>query len=360
MGIRQATKSLASRGHPLSDNMFQLDVLNNGSGPKYESTPFKTTLKLNGYDRIEPASIEILQINVGKKCNQSCAHCHVDAGPDRREEISRDILIKCLELVDKLNITTVDITGGAPELHPDFKWFVSECSARQLHIIDRCNLTIIVSNHKYNELPHFFATHNVHLICSLPHFNKLRTDQQRGDGVFEDSIRALKMLNDVGYGKSDATLILDLVHNPSGAFLPGDQSSLEKEFKQQLRRKYNIEFSSLYSITNLPISRFLDYLIESGNETQYMEALMNAFNPATIKHLMCRNTLSVSYDGYLYDCDFNQMLDLKIATADNHISTFNVDTFYKRNIVVNQHCYGCTAGAGSSCGGQTIESEKVR
>jgi radical SAM/Cys-rich protein len=218
--------------------------------------------------------------------------------------------------------------------------------------MNRCNLTIIMANPKYHDLPEFFAKHNVHVISSLPYFTKTRTDSQRGDGVFEDSIEALKMLNAVGYGVEGSGLILDLVYNPSGAFLPGHQASLEHEFKQQLARRYGIVFNHLFVITNLPINRYLDYLIESGNYTEYMTALVDAFNPATVAGLMCRFTLSISWDGYIYDCDFNQMLDLKVASASKHINDFDLDELMQRNIVLNQHCYGCTAGAGSSCGGE--------
>jgi radical SAM/Cys-rich protein len=217
--------------------------------------------------------------------------------------------------------------------------------------MNRCNLTIIESNPKYNDLPHFFASNKVHVISSLPYFTKLRTDSQRGDGVFEDSIKALKRLNEVGYGIADSDLKLDLVYNPSGAFLPGNQSSLEAEFKRQMKTRYNIDFHNLLVITNLPISRFLDYLIESNNYASYMEELINAYNPTTIDNLMCKYTLSISWDGYIYDCDFNQMLDLKINGKVKHIDDFDIEELMNRDILFNQHCYGCTAGAGSSCGG---------
>ncbi|MEM1359408.1 MAG: DUF3641 domain-containing protein, partial [Bacteroidota bacterium] len=190
-----------------------------------------------------------------------------------------------------------------------------------------------------------------HVVSSLPYFSKKRTDGQRGDGVFEDSIKALQLLNEVGYGKLGSGLILDLVFNPSGAYLPGKQETLQAEFKRQLDRKYGIQFNYLFAITNLPVARFLDYLLDTGNYEEYMQKLVDAYNPATVEGLMCRNTVSVSWDGYLYDCDFNQMLDLKVAAKGQHISTFNVDELRKRNIVLNQHCYGCTAGAGSSCTG---------
>ena len=215
-------------------------------------------------------------------------------------------------------------------------------------------MTILQANKKYYDLPDFFAENNVHLISSLPYFTKTRTDSQRGDGVFEDSIAALKALNKRGYGMEGNGLILDLVYNPTGAYLPGDQHSLEREFKSQLKRRYDIEFNNLYAITNLPISRFLDYLLESGNYEDYMISLIDAFNPSTLDGLMCRYTLSISWDGYIYDCDFNQMLDLKVASPIKHINDFDLDELMNRDIIVNQHCYGCTAGAGSSCGGEVV------
>ena len=290
MAIRQASKSLSTRQHPLSDTMIQLEILNHQNQHVSDLPDFKDSLAHHGHFPLRPASLEVLQVNIGKKCNQSCAHCHVDAGPDRTEQMSRPHLERCLDIIDAHKITTVDITGGAPELNPNFQWFVEECSKRKCHVIDRCNLTIIVSNSRFHSLPDFFAKNNVHLICSLPHFNRLRTDHQRGEGVFNDSIKALKMLNERGYGLPGSGLLLDLVHNPSGAFLPGDQASLEAEFKRQLKRQYEIEFNHLFCITNLPVSRYLEYLVDSGNLEQYMQALIESFNPATIQHLMCRNT----------------------------------------------------------------------
>jgi len=277
-----------------------------------------------------------------------------DAGPDKkRENMSREDLERCLEIIQNTpSIKTVDITGGAPEMHPHFRWFVEECRKAGKQVWDRCNLTIIQANKKYHDLPKFLADNQVVVVSSLPYFSKSRTDSQRGDGVFEDSIKSLQQLNAVGYGKEGTGLQLDLVYNPSGAFLPDAQETLEAEFKRQLKRKYDIEFNSLYAITNLPVSRFLDYLVESGNYEEYMEQLVDAFNPMTVEGVMCRNTISVSWDGYLHDCDFNQMLDLKVAAKGQHINDFNEAELMKRNIVLNQHCYGCTAGAGSSCGGE--------
>lgn len=349
MGVKQRTKSLKRSNNSLADTFVQLNVLN---GNEMVDAKFEKFVDKVGY-KIKPSQVEIFQINIGKLCNQTCAHCHVDAGPDRKEEnMDKSTLEKCLAIIKEHNIPTVDITGGAPEMNAYFRWFVEECSKMGVRVMNRCNLTIIKANPKYEDLPQFFAKHNVHIISSLPYFTKKRTDNQRGDGVFEDSIAALKALNDVGYGIKGTGLQLDLVYNPSGAYLPGDQMSLESEFKRQLDRRFGIQFNSLFAITNLPVARFLDYLIESGNYERYMTELVEAFNPSTVQGLMCRNTLSVSWDGYIYDCDFNQMLDLKVASKSQHIDDFDMKALMGRDVVLNQHCYGCTAGAGSSCGGE--------
>ncbi len=357
MGIKQRSKSLKSRGEELSNTFYQLEVLNgkelaSQSFPNFSEKVAETT----SFSSLSPKAAEILQINIGKLCNQTCTHCHVDAGPDRKEEqMSRKHLEKCLRILESMpSIHTVDITGGAPEMNEHFRWFVEECTQRGKKVMDRCNLTIIMANPKYQDLPQFFAQHKVHVVSSLPYYNKKRTDSQRGDGVYEDSIQALQLLNGVGYGQEDTHLKLDLVYNPAGAFLPGDQINLEQEFKRQLSRKHNIVFNQLYAITNLPISRFLDYLLSSGKYEEYMSTLVEAYNPSTVEGLMCRNTVSISWDGYIYDCDFNQMLDLKVACSSRHIDDFDPEALSKRNIVLNQHCYGCTAGAGSSCGGEIV------
>ena len=236
-------------------------------------------------------------------------------------------------------------------MNPAFRWFVEEIKKLDKHVIVRCNLTIILANKKYFDLPQFYKLHQVEVVSSLPFYTQDRTDRQRGNGVFEDSIKALKMLNEVGYGMEDTGLILNLVYNPAGAFLPPIQATLEKEFKTVLFDKYQISFNQLFAITNLPISRFLDYLLQTGNYEKYMEKLVTAYNPVAAANVMCRNTISVGWDGYLYDCDFNQMLDLKLAGTGNHIAHFNTQQLNNRNILIGQHCYGCTAGAGSSCGG---------
>lgn len=362
MSIHQKSKSLQARGHELAATFVQLQVLNDGALTAEAAIPtFAERLAQAGYPALRPTAPAIFQINIGKKCNQSCAHCHVDAGPDRQEMMSRANLEKCLAILAESPIAVVDITGGAPEMHPDFRWFVAACARLGKKVMNRCNLTIIEANPKYADLPEFFAKQGVHVVSSLPYFSKLRTDAQRGDGVFEDSIKALRRLNAVGYGAADSGLVLDLVYNPSGAFLPGSQTSLEREFKAQLGRRYQIVFNRLLVITNMPISRFLEYLLASNNYAEYMDTLVKAFNPAAIEGLMCRNTISVSWDGYLYDCDFNQMLDLPLElgapvpdqpTARPHLDQLDWALLAQRQIVVNQHCYGCTAGAGSSCGGE--------
>lgn len=349
---KEKKMSLQGQHHTLSSTARQLTVLENGDHSK-----FADQLNIIGKLPLQPSAIDTLQVNLGKMCNQVCKHCHVDAGPDRKEIMSRHTMQLCLDALDRSDIAIVDLTGGAPEMNPEFRWFVEELSKRNVHIMVRCNLTIILANKKYHDLPTFFSKHKVEVISSLPHFSARRTNAQRGNGVFEKSIKALHMLNEVGYGQPDSDLKLNLVYNPSGAFLPADQQGLENEFKSKLRQDHQIEFNHLFAITNLPISRFLDYLIASDNYEDYMQKLIDAFNPAAVDGVMCRNTLSVGWDGYLYDCDFNQMLDLKLNNrSPEHIRDFDLTRLTKRNIILNNHCYGCTAGAGSSCGG-TLTNE---
>ncbi len=354
MSIHQLTKSLSARGDKLADTFFQLKVLNGTERTSAHFQSFQTKIAEAGFPDLRPTKIDIFQLNIGKLCNQTCGHCHVDAGPDKKvENMSRETLEICLDILSKYDIQTVDITGGAPEMNAHFRWFVEECRKLDKTVMNRCNLTIVQANKKYHDLPEWFAANQVHIVSSLPYFSKGRTDAQRGDGVFEDSIKTLNQLNAVGYGIENTGLLLDLVYNPSGAYLPAAQDGLEREFKSQLKRRYNVEFNRLFAITNMPISRFLDYLLESDNYESYMNELVNAFNPAAVSGVMCRNTISVSWDGYLYDCDFNQMLNLKVKDVrTQHISTFNYEWLSNREIVLNQHCYGCTAGAGSSCGGE--------
>ncbi|MCX6319991.1 MAG: arsenosugar biosynthesis radical SAM protein ArsS [Bacteroidetes bacterium] len=350
-------KSLKAQQHILSDVHRQLEILEKGNNDKgaYLLVPFQQKLEESGLFPLTPLGTEILQVNVGKMCNQVCRHCHVDAGPDRKEIMTRQTMQECLDVIDKdSSIRTVDLTGGAPELNPDFRWFVEEIRKRGRHIIVRCNLTIILSNKRFYDLPDFFKANQIEVVSSLPFYTRDRTDRQRGDGVFEDSIKALQMLNAVGYGLEGSELKLNLVYNPAGAFLPPSQAALEKEFKLALKKDFGISFHALFAITNLPISRFLDYLLESGNYEKYMEKLLAAYNPNAAANVMCRNTISVSWDGYIYDCDFNQMLDMKVDCMSKHISSYDPHVLSKRSIVVNQHCFGCTAGAGSSCGGTVV------
>ncbi|MFB3111645.1 MAG: arsenosugar biosynthesis radical SAM (seleno)protein ArsS [Gemmatimonadales bacterium] len=315
---------------------------------------FKEALAQSSLYPLRATGVDILQINVGKKCNQTCRHCHVDAGPDRTEMMPREVMEKCLEVLATTDIPTVDITGGAPELHPDFRELVARSRAIGKHVMDRCNLTILLLPN-YSKLPEFFAEHQVEVICSLPHYRAKQTDSQRGDGVFDESIEALGRLNAVGYGKPGSGLVINLVMNPVGAFLPGNQTSLEREWKRELEHRHGIVFNNLYTITNMPISRFLEWLEESDNLEGYMSRLVNAFNPGAARGVMCRNTLSVGWDGQLYDCDFNQMLELGVAgDVPRSILDFDIAQFRHRKIVVGPHCFGCTAGAGSSCGGATV------
>ncbi len=297
--------------------------------------------------------IEIFQINVGKKCNQTCRHCHVDAGPDRTEVMSREVMDQCLAVLSHTDIPTVDITGGAPELHPDFCELVERLTSMGKKVIDRCNLTILLLPN-YRHLPEFFARHGIEVTCSLPYYREKQTDAQRGAGVFEESIEALKRLNAAGYSQGNG-LVLNLVTNPVGAFLPGNQASLERQWKRELGQRYGITFDNLYTITNMPISRFLEWLDETDNLEQYMARLLDAFNPGAASGVMCRNTLSVGWDGRLYDCDFNQMLELDLAPdLPATIFDFDLELLRNRRITVGPHCFGCTAGAGSSCGGVIV------
>jgi radical SAM/Cys-rich protein len=346
-------KSLKATGNQLADPAFQLTVLRQDVAEAGHLPRFADKLAGAGLWPLRPLAPEVLQINVGKMCNQVCKHCHVDAGPDRKEIMTRETMQLCLNALAQTDIPTVDLTGGAPEMNPDFRWFVEQLAGLGRQVLVRCNLTIIVANKKYHDLPEFFRQHGVEVVSSLPFYSADKTDRQRGDGVFADSIRALQMLNAVGYGQPGSGLVLNLVYNPAGAFMPGPQAALEQQFKRALSKDFGIVFNHLFAITNIPVSRFLDYLIESKNYAGYMEKLVTSFNPTAAAGVMCRNTLSVSWDGGLYDCDFNQMLELPVASPARHIRDFDAAALAQRAIVVNQHCYGCTAGAGSSCGGTT-------
>ncbi len=351
--------TLQRRRDPLALPQHQLDAL---AAVDLANSPhqgdFATTLAAQGWSTLQPAKIEIFQINIGKLCNMTCRHCHVDAGPDRTQEnMDRDTIDACLQALDRTGAHTVDITGGAPELNPHFRYLVNQCVDRGKRVIDRCNLTVLLLP-RMQDLPEWFAERGVEIVCSLPHYRKRNTDAQRGDGTYEKSIEALRRLNAVGYGQGNPNRQLTLVSNPVGAFLANNQAKLEQEWKAALHKNYGIQFDRLIALNNMPISRFLEWLEQSGNLQSYMELLVNSFNPATVNGLMCRNTLSISWDGRLFDCDFNQMLDLESQQSNDqrpHIHRFDPALLEQRRIVTGRHCFGCTAGAGSSCGG-AIES----
>ncbi len=345
-------KSLKAQHHTLADARAQLAIIAYGQDGRAARIPFRDQLAKSHLYPLKPRQIGTLQVNVGKMCNQTCKHCHVDAGPDRKEIMTAETMQQCLDVLRKQEqLNVVDITGGAPEMNPNFRWFVEQVTGLGKQVIVRCNLTILMANRKYADLPDFYKKHRVEVVSSLPFYAQDRTDRQRGDGVFDASIRALQLLNQVGYGKEGSGLKLNLVYNPSGAFLPSGQTALEKSYRDTLRQRFSIEFNDLFVITNMPISRFLDYLLMSGNYESYMEKLIQAYNPAAAANVMCRDTISVGWDGYLYDCDFNQMLELKVNSHSRHIREFNDQALMERKIVVGNHCYGCTAGSGSSCGG---------
>lgn len=314
---------------------------------------FADAVRSAGQSPLQADAVTTLQINVGKRCNQACRHCHVDAGPDRPEVMPPAVVDACLSFLEATDIPTLDITGGAPELHPQFRSIVQRARAAQRRVIDRCNLTI-TQLPNYSDLPEFLAAHQVEVVASLPSFAGRQTDAQRGEGVFEASLAALRRFNALGYGVEGSGLLLHLVTNPVGAFLPASQAALERDWKRELARKYGVSFNSLYAITNMPISRYLQFLADSGNLQAYMEKLVAAFNPATVSGVMCRYTLSVGWDGRLYDCDFNQMLDLGTAPpVPATIFDADLGALARRRIAIGPHCFGCTAGAGSSCGGVT-------
>jgi len=319
--------------------------------------PFSRTLAESRNSPLLSTGIDVLQINTGYTCNLICRHCHVDAGPERKEMMTRQTMLHCLDALDKSSIHTVDITGGAPEMNPEFQWFIESIRSRvpDATILVRSNLTLFTSNKKYMEFPEFLKKQRVTLVASLPCYTRENVDAMRGYGVFDRSIKALKLLNKLGYGQEDNHFELNLVYNPAGPSLPQEQQKLEKEYRKQLIEEHGILFNHLYTITNMPINRFLNDLLESGHYCSYMTLLANSYNPLAVKNLMCRTTISVGWDGTLYDCDFNQMLHLPVKkSAPQHISLFNEERLRNRIITVGQHCYGCTAGSGSSCHGSLL------
>jgi len=328
----------------------QLRIL---ESPESPLRPFDDALAEADLHPLTATGVEIFQINVGKLCNQTCKHCHVDAGPHRTESMSRETAELALAALDQTDAHTVDITGGAPELNPSFRYLVTESRRRGKKVLDRCNLTVVTVRSQA-DLAEFLAEHQVGVIASLPYFLAERTDAQRGAGVFDKSLEGLRKLNALGYGREGSGLELDLVYNPVGAFLPPSQAEIERDFRRELRDRYGVEFNSLYTITNMPISRFLEFLERSGNYERYMRKLIQAFNPAAAAGVMCRNTLSVGWDGALYDCDFNQMLDLPLGYgAPTRLEDFVAGKVERRRITTGRHCFGCAAGDGSSCGGAT-------
>ena len=300
-----------------------------------------------------------IQINVGKLCNQACLHCHVDAGPKRTEIMDRRTVELALELTRAANAQTVDLTGGAPELNPSFRFLVEQNRKDGRQVMDRCNLTVLFEPGQ-EDLAEFLAEHQVEIVASLPCYSEENVTAQRGQGVYDKSIRALQKLNALGYGQEGSALLLNLVYNPVGAHLPPPQESLTADYKRELGERFGLTFNNLFTITNMPIARFAHSLERDGKLNEYMELLAHAFNPSTLDSLMCRHLVSISWDGYVYDCDFNQMLDLRLGNGSplrlgEHSANSLVQQLIGRNVRLDSHCYGCTAGAGSSCGGALAE-----
>jgi radical SAM/Cys-rich protein len=346
--------TLLRAGHPLAFPDQQRALLEGDS----EFPIFSDVLSKCGESEMTARGIETLQVNVGRVCNQTCTHCHVDAGPDRKEAMSREVAEACLEFLERADVGTLDITGGAPEMNPNFRLLVSQAQRQGRSIIDRCNLTILQAP-GYEDLADFLAEHHVEIVASLPCYLEENVNKQRGDRVFQRSIAALQRLNQLGYGLPDSRLKLSLVFNPVGLSLPPDQQQLEADYRRELKTRYGIEFTSLFTITNMPISRFLVDLLQQEQYDMYLQKLVEAFNPATIDGLMCRTMLSVDWQGYLYDCDFNQMLDLKLSAERPNILHMDDQTLQRllnRNIITGRHCFGCTAGSGSSCQGSLTNS----
>ena len=318
---------------------------------------FIDTLKVNrcfmktAFPNIKKEFIDTLQINIGYKCNQACKHCHVNSSPSRTEMMSEEILNLIPKIIKKFNIKTLDITGGAPEMNPNFKKLVLSLKNQNINIIDRCNLTIFFEK-GYEDLPDFLAENNVIITASLPCYEKENVEKQRGSGVFDKSINAIKILNKLGYGINETGLQLNLVYNPINPTLPPPQEKLETDYKNILYEKYNITFNNLYTITNMPINRYADFLKMSGELDKYYELLANNFNQQNLKNLMCKKTLSIDWEGQIYDCDFNQQLKLKSESGPKNLyELLNYSSSFNYPIAAKNHCFACTAGAGSSCGG---------
>lgn len=315
------------------------------------STSFSRKLSEKGLFPLRSTGLSLLQVNVGKNCNLSCKHCHMEAGPGRSESMGRDTMSQCLVALEEPEIQTLDITGGAPELNPHLPWLIEEASRLNKRVMVRTNLTALNTG-LCSHLMEFYAARKVEVIASLPYYIEKYTDRQRGQGVFDASIRVLKHLNKLGYGREQSELILNLVHNPGGAFPPPVQQAIEADFRRELGRRHGIVFNRLFTITNVPVGRFLKFLLNSNNLISYMGRLADLFNPKTVAGVMCRNQISVGWDGRLYDCDFNLAQGLGCwPEVPGHIKDFNFYSLKNRPVTVGNHCYACTAGAGSSCGG---------
>jgi radical SAM/Cys-rich protein len=339
--------SLLREGHPLAEASNQLKLLQGNPRQKR----FENSLHQSGLWPLRATGIEVLQVNVGKLCNLTCRHCHVDAAPDRREIMSPATAEQCLDVLARSEIPILDITGGAPELNPSFRWMVERARRLGRQVMDRSNLTILVAS-GCRDLPEFLAQHRVEIVASLPCYCEENVAAQRGRGVFQKSIEALRRLNGLGYGQPGSDLVLTLVHNPVGPALPPPQATLEETYRRELHARYGLAFNRLFVITNMPIGRFLRELVESGQYEEYMETLIAAYNSTAAAGVMCRNTLSVDWTGRLYDCDFNQTLGLGLRPRlPQHVRDFDAEALAHRRIVTAQHCYGCTAGAGSGCQG---------
>ncbi|HPE62091.1 MAG TPA: arsenosugar biosynthesis radical SAM protein ArsS [Thiolinea sp.] len=308
-------------------------------------------LELTDFPAIRRKTLEILQVNLGYKCNQRCLHCHVNAGPNREEMMARETLELILPVLTSRQINTLDLTGGAPELHEDFRYLVAEARAAGVHVIDRCNLTILFEPNQEG-LAEFLAEHHVEVVASLPCYSLENVDKQRGKGVFDKSIAGLQKLNALGYGRPGAGLKLNLVYNPQGPSLPPNQQGLEADYKRELGEHFGIEFNHLYALANMPIKRFGSTLISRGQFNDYMKLLKDNFQQDNLEQVMCHSLLSVDWQGYLYDCDFNQQLGLPLSGGKpKHLRDLLADEINGKPICVADHCFGCTAGQGSSCGG---------
>jgi len=316
---------------------------------------FAERLQLNG-DGLRRRAVDVLQVNLGRYCNLACIHCHVESGPTRTEMMSRETVEAVLHFLAGTEIPTLDITGGAPELHRDFDYLVESARKINRHVMDRCNLTVIFEPGK-DYLPEFFKCHQIELVCSLPCYSSENVDKQRGKGTFDASIRALQIFNQFGYGQSESGLILNLVYNPVGPHLPPPQETLEQDYKQILGEQFGIVFNHLFCLSNMPITRYATHLKLRGEYDRYVELLETNFNPATLEQVMCRNLISIGWDGAVFDCDFNQMLNLPVRGSDGKaldISSLSSKQLLNRPITMGDHCYACTAGSGSSCGGALV------